>query len=153
MCLYSNVIQTSVADEDIKCYKILDKKKGLKTPFQRYEISEEIINGDENLKACYADETIDNTPKKDNDLGYLIKDGFIHSINGEEESKHVFGVIKRLFSDYIKHPVLFECIIPKGTEYYSGRDNNYHHGFASKELKFVKQIEVEEQEEKENGVQ
>lgn len=151
MCLYSKEIKTSVAEEDICCYKILDKKKIFKTPFQRYEVNNDVINGNENLKACYCDETKDNTPKLE-DAGYKIEDGFIHTINGKDESNTLFCVTKKLFSDLIKHPILFECVIPKGTEYYSGIDNNFHHGYAAKEIRFVKQVEIEETNEKENGV-
>ena len=45
-----------------------------------------------------------------------------------------------MFSDLIKNPVIFECIIPKDAEYFEGFDNNYYDGFASSELKFVKEM-------------
>ena len=57
----------------------------------------------------------------------------------------VLGITKRMFSDIIKNPKLFECEIPENTEYFYGEDNNHYKGYASKELKFIKEIaEVEE---------
>ena len=92
----------------------------------------------------------ENQMAMDGTIHKVIRDGFIHSIDGYENAVVILGIIKRMFHDLIKNPVLFECEMPSGTEYFDGVDNNQYKGFASKELKFVKRIEIEAEDE---GVQ
>lgn len=135
MCLISKS-KIKKSNESVKCYKILDDTGTIyKTPWQRYAVSDDIVNGKETLK---PETDCENVNKE------AIKEGFIHSIEGYENAIVVLGIIKRMFPELIKNPKLFECEIPENTEYFQGRDNNYYKGYASKELRFIKEVvEVE----------
>lgn len=136
MCLISKS-KIKKSNESVKCYKILDDTGTVyKTPWQRYAVNDDIVNGKETLK---PENDCENVNKD------IIRDGFIHSIDGYENAKIVLGITKRMFSDIIKNPKLFECEIPENTEYFYGEDNNHYKGYASKELKFIKEVvEIEE---------
>lgn len=151
MCLIANEKEPKVANENLKCYKILDDAgTQYKTPWQRYFVSDDIVNGKETMKPESSSSEPENQMAMDGTIHKVIRDGFIHSIDVYENAVVILGIIKRMFHDLIKNPVLFECEMPSGTEYFDGVDNNQYKGFASKELKFVKRIEIEDEDE---GVQ
>lgn len=144
MCLIAKEKEPRLADENLKCYKILDDAgTQYKTPWQRYFVNDDIVNGKETMKPEPSSTEPENQMAMDGTIGQVIRDGFIHSIDGYENAVVIFGIIKRLFPDLIKNPVLFECEIPSGTEYFEGIDNNNYKGFASKELKFIKRVDAE----------
>ena len=132
MCLIATNKKPKKSKENVVCYKILDKiGDTYKTPWQRCLITNEMLNGEESFKP-----DADEIPN----VGTRKSGGYIHSVNGYEEAQRLLDTLKRMFSDLIKNPVIFECVIPKDTEYFEGFDNNYYSGFASNELKFVKEI-------------
>lgn len=134
MCLIATEKNPKTAEKGVRCYKILDKNGDIyKTPWQRCLVTNEMLNGDEALEPM---------PGEVPNLGTRKSGGFIHSINGLGEAQRLLGTLQRLFSDLIKNPVIFECEIPEGAEYFEGFDNNYYSGFASNKLMFVKEIEA-----------
>lgn len=118
MCLRS-LYGTKIAQEDIICYKYLtflgDK---FLTPYYRKDVTNSVISGE-----IWNDT---ETPITDKVLNKFINFsiGYIHSL--------VYSMLAP--PEYY----VFECIIPKGTEYAEGIDND----LCSKSIKFVKFIKA-----------
>ena len=127
MSLISYTNKPLIAQEDIVCYKMLVRKKCFifsiyRTPFaytivfpfllKRFNIPFK-ARGKEEIRKSYLC------------IRYVIEKGFIHTYTNS-------GLIPSL--DGIE---IFECVIPKGTEYFAcilGK------AYASKKIKFIKKI-------------
>lgn len=104
-----------IALTDIKCYKFLDNNRGeLTTPYMDspVEIGEE-----------YKSE--------------LYKNGF----NGVEIGLHSFATYEdaRKKGGYCGYHTIVECVIPRGSRYYSGTFSVYK-SYASNKLKYIKKL-------------
>jgi hypothetical protein len=120
MCLTVNT-NLKIAEEDIKCYKVL-LNTDLKSPYfdLPYEFNKVIEAKGESNYSNYKDV-------------FLIGEGFLHTT--EFYPTHTIkniqvGLRREKRKDSIG---VYVCHIPKGTEYYAGEclDGN---GFASKKL-------------------
>lgn len=128
MCLYSNSKEPLIAEEDIVCYKILRHISDTcyVSPYQemKYEINglnypEEKHNID-NIKIIDDFIVIAKNHPSYNYITtvYQIEQGFLHSytsqgiepLNLKMKYDHLYMRIKSFY--------LFECYIPKGTEYF-----------------------------------
>lgn len=155
MCLLSNDIFPSIAENDIECYKVVKMVCGQPlTPYMNLPIEKDVIDG----KNCFCA----NDVKKAifNDLYSLneVGGGYIHTFSSAEEAKQCILYNTTTF-DFIYNGiafVIFKCIIPKGTEYYSGYCENGNHynflykdrrnmplnSYASEKIKFVEELTV-----------
>lgn len=119
-----------VADEDIVCYKVLTKNAWdspdiLRTPYQYQKIRIQV----------YLDYQIPFTAWDEHEfcsfwrhkLGFsrVVESGFIHTYR----DNHSIPLYKKEF--------VFKCIIPKGTKYFIGVDNDY----ASERIIFLEKLE------------
>lgn len=114
MCLVSDTDIPKIAQEDIMCYKALIKVssikalfgKGYATPWLETKVRPKGLfkaKGEKSIfRNCFKPGTYD------------IGRGFIHTYTGLDGSK----VPKNLVGDHR----MFECIIPKGTEYFVSID-------------------------------
>ncbi len=114
MCLLSDTDIPKIAQEDIMCYKALIKVssikalfgKGYATPWLETKVRPKGLfkaKGEKSIfRNCFKPGTYD------------IGRGFIHTYTGLDGSK----VPKNLVGDHR----MFECIIPKGTEYFVSID-------------------------------
>lgn len=153
MCLYLNDIKPKIAKRDIVCYKILnctsrlnwdthEAEKMYTTPYQNTPINS--VN-DDIIKGIRCFETNSSTPHilANSDLHYAkgfkwtMHGGCIHSYRYKKDADFM-----TIHSNFIKghEEVIFKCVIPKGTEYYKGIDALGQENYASKKIRFVKQV-------------
>ena len=133
MCLITKQKKWLKAEEDIVCYKLLQKgnydicgkiKCLFRTPYRKYYLSDSIISG----KCCLrAFSILPDFHRSDWETFREINRGAIHAYIDEETAKeHMPGFCN----------TLFECIIPKGTKYAIGINDD----ICAKKIKFVKPI-------------
>jgi hypothetical protein len=132
MCLITDQKKWLKAEEDIVCYKLLQKgnydlcgrKCFFRTPYRWYYLSDSIISGKCCLRAFSILPDFHSSPWKS---FREINRGAIHAFIDKDAAKaHM--------SYYCN--TLFECIIPKGTKYAIGTDSD----ICAKKIKFVKPI-------------
>lgn len=142
MCLYSKENKLKVADQDIVCYKLLDKMEGVgyKSPIMGFPIPQGVING----KLPYI--AMNNKPKEiksdyTSSVGNLFQygPGLIHTL--KHQPKKIIGYDK---SSHLQEE-LFECIIPKGTKYVEGADTSMCESYASEKIIFKRKTEFEKE--------
>ena len=114
MCLVSDTDIPKIAQEDIVCYKVLIKVsnikalfgKGYATPWYETKVKPKGLfkakGGKSILKNYFNPGTYD------------VGRGFIHTYTGLDGS--------RIPKNFIEGYRIFECIIPKGTEYFVSTD-------------------------------
>lgn len=118
MCLYSITNIPSIADEDIKCYKVLLKKENEfyspVIPLFKYKIGE--INKPNKLFEYDSSIAYDGT--------YLISVGYLHCLRVDGlNSLNIKNTIQcNIFAslDNFTNHFIAECYIPKGSKYYIG---------------------------------
>jgi hypothetical protein len=129
------------ADKDIICYKLLsrrvnsDGKEEWRTPYMFTPISEEQIKGKKPFQANGVFDTfiVSNTDD--------IEGGAIHTYCFEYEAGYDLFNLKVNDNDYEYDYHLFECIIPKGTLFISGKyGDSTIDCYASKSIIIKKQI-------------
>lgn len=134
MCLYSISNKAKKSKKDIVCYKILCRIKyeeNFRTPFRGTKISDEIING----KIDFIADGEKNIVRDSFSFKYYVVDsGFIHTYTDLEMAFIVEANLQQYQSFYYFN--VFECIIPKNTEYFEGERD-----YASEKIKFVRQID------------
>lgn len=135
MCLYVyGDVQPKVAEEDIKVYKVLewsDLGSCWETPFRHEEV---------NLGRTYKIRSKGFMPvfKRDlRDNHHMFGSGMFHSYKLQENAKRLANLIE--YYD-ISRVVVVEAIIPKGTEYITGRDDDGCTTYGSKVLRYTTNI-------------
>lgn len=118
-----------VADEDIVCYKVLaqfitDPPDVFRTPFQFDPIRVQLYINCQIPFVAWGDIELCSFLKHKLGLSRIVESGFIHTFRGKHSIK------------ILKHEFVFKCIIPKGTEYFIGTNNDY----ASKKIIFLEKI-------------
>ena len=110
MCLFAKTNEIKVAEDDIKCYKVINVKKVFNdyvflTPYQLVEVDIDTLLGQKPFSA-------DRKPKleKFKDDVYVAEGGFIHAFKHYEDA----------LDDCDYCDIVFECIIKKGTKYIEG---------------------------------
>ena len=135
MCLISKYKKAFIADEDIYCYKILsmNSRGEYRTHYLKQPVNDSIINGNETFKAIGDEEIVKQQYKSIFSYRYHIGKGFIHTYDRKR------AIVQRCnwHSLYNK---IFECVIPKGTKYYMGENDDY----ASKEIRFIREVPIRE---------
>lgn len=119
MCLISNTNIPKIAQEDIVCYKVLIKPsilkslfgKGYVTPWYDKKVKPKGLFKAEGMKEIIRDYYASIHPTK----LYCIGGGFIHTYT----NLNAIGITG---PDFVRQRV-FECIIPKGTEYFISIDD------------------------------
>lgn len=141
MCLITKTYEPKIAQEDIKCYKVLKYSRYGKnkyfTPFNGILISDTIINGAANFWAKGERNVLPwHYDKKK--FSYNVGGGFIHTY------KEYYEKVKYQYKSYQWNEyAVFECIIPTGALYYEGYDSNTEvESYASNCIKFVKRIDI-----------
>lgn len=142
MCLYSEENKLKVADQDIVCYKLVDKMVGVEyytSPIRDFYIPQGVING----KLPYIAEQSSKDNKHDYtcSVGNLFQfgPGLIHTF--KHQPKKIIGYDE---SSPWKEE-LFECIIPKGTKYVEGVDTSMCEGYASEKIFFKRKTKFEKE--------
>lgn len=131
MCLHVKTKKSSIAEEDIVCYKVLEYSPIFKqyvTPFRSCPMK----IGD-TLHDC-----------KDWELsiaefitGFILAAGGFHTYQVKADAK-------LLARELYTPTIVIKCIIPKGSEYFKGFTtlDGYHVvGYASKDLKLIEEVD------------
>ena len=178
MCITTKQSNYAVAQEDIVCWKVLeileskDGEKRAVTPFAYVTVPDKVLNGEKpfvpdkqqmaNLDAEIA-EWWNSDEYRDGEHEATL--GLIHTYGGSvEDLKPTLNYHREFIDaawdvhtddDVVSHIVsvaLWECVIPKGTEYLEG-DMRFHrygddnqiskydvHSYASKAILFKKKV-------------
>lgn len=150
MCLYLKDKKPKIAKRNIVCYKILNRtrrfnwttdrvEKAYTTPYQHTPIN--LVNDDiiEGIRCFEPDSSTSDISPISPNLDFLHTEGWkwvmhggcIHSYRYKKDANFMWSDAGQ---------VIFKCIIPKGTEYYEGIDGIHQKNYASKKIRFVKQI-------------
>lgn len=128
MCLYTYDKKPLIAKEDIICYKAVEYNPELdtyNTPFQRTDITEYVKN-----KTIWRDSSEVQRTVADVDIFgkslYETGIGYIHALRGP-------------YGRALYH--VYKCIIPKGTEYYIGLNDD----ICARAIQFVEEYKPEEE--------
>lgn len=133
MCLYTKDPKVKIAKRRIVCYKVLLKYYSsisdieYMTPYQHTLIDNDIINGKKDFEAKGS---VGITDAFDAVAFYHLNGGCIHTYKRRRDAKHLCDFVQSAF----------KCIIPKGTEYYEGESLCGYENYASKKIRFIKQI-------------
>lgn len=123
MCLLSKTDKPCIAEEDIICYKALDRCNGFfckcKTPFRGVRVRNAVLTGRRLMKARGNREIIYDDFER-----YEVYGGYIHTYKYVPVFYYNIGYF------------VFECVIPKGEEYFKSGDGEY----ASRSIRFVRQV-------------
>ena len=144
MCLRSKIDKPLIAEEDIVCYKILERVPrwffGFKwlTPWRFMHIPNAVLSGKRLLNARGKRVVLES-------LGFwLIENGYIHVYGADKYNETELEILSKEASDGFNYKGkagahMFKCVIPKGTEYYDGW-NCHSHQYAARSIKFVEQV-------------
>lgn len=142
MCLVTKSYEPQIAQEDIKCYKVLKYSRYSKnkyfSPFNGIVVSDAVINGVANFWAKGKRNVLQWRYGKKKFSSYNVGGGFIHTYK-EYDDKIKLQYQSYMWNEY----AVFECIIPTGSIYYEGHDGNTQvKSYASNCIKFVKRIDI-----------
>jgi len=128
MCLHSKTDKPCIAEEDIICYKMLDRYYGLfyqwQTPFRGMKVRNAVLNGRRLMKAR-GERKIIGVRLDDYSILYEINGGYIHTYKDFPTFGYDIGYN------------VFKCVIPKGEEYFESVNGSE---YASRSIRFVKQV-------------
>jgi hypothetical protein len=133
-----------IADRDIRCMKVLEKDEyGYRTPYRYTGLHPDIISGKRDFTAERS------VPGDYDEENFVIKDvnyaevgaGAVHTYAYTEESDKAIKCeilfLRRMYCP--RETVVFECMIPKGTEYMEGLYDR-HKCYGSKSIRFVRKL-------------
>lgn len=140
MCLNTKTSVYSVAENDIKCYKVLLWNDGeFNTPYQKTFIPIKVREGS---IPFFADgvQSIEKSYCPDGTLSesYVIGRGFVHTCKNLASAYMFTKHLEVIYPHCIC--AIFECEIPIGTKYYEGKDDFFMESFASEKIIFKHQI-------------
>jgi len=141
MCLYSKENKLKAADQDIVCYKLVDKMEGVgyKSPVMGFHIPQGVING--KLPYIAEQSSKDNENDYTCSIGNLFQfgPGLIHTFKHQPKEIRYYGEGSQV------NAKLFECIIPKGTKYVEGVDTSMYESYASEKIFFKRKTKFEKE--------
>lgn len=131
MCLYTFQDTQRTAQQDITVYKVVIIRNGnTYTPYLETPIPTETLNGHTAFKAQ------GNTNKiRDWRNQFAIEGGNIHTY-----AIASYAWENALIAQQCEQAAVYECVIPKGTKYYSGWTYGHRASYASKQIRFVKKL-------------
>lgn len=127
MCLIPYIgSEFKIADRDIVCYKIVEKKANgiYKSPYVGFEYV---------IRVTYKDYVRCNYTER-----HEITKGMFHSFASSRDACKLCGEWNGICNK-IKHKVL-KCIIPKGSTYIAGFFSHFMPSYASKQIKILEEI-------------
>lgn len=122
MCLISQKIKPTIAEQNIVCYKVVSEERRL---YYTPVIHMAILKSNRTIKPELF--TLNYDLKKISG-GYSIGPGFIHAYRDVESAYRVFSGIS--------HKAILECIIPVGASFYVGDNND----ICATELKIIRKV-------------
>lgn len=137
MCLVCKKYNYRNARRDIVCYKVMDKIVGdydnvhYTTPYQFMRVEDDIIEGKRLFEVEGKCKIMRNEDLPDK---LLIGNGYIHTFKNLKDA--------RMYVEFFTGRCIFECIIPKGVGYLSGKNGLIlsEDSYASKSIRFIREI-------------
>lgn len=136
-------LPVKTADRDIRCMKVLELYEGVySTPYMCRRVPDEAVRGEEDFT---ADRSQPGDYEEESLFGVFeyaeIGAGAIHTFAYTEDSdRAIRGEITFLRRHYCpRATVVFECVIPEGTEYMEGVYDG-HKCYGSKSVRFVREL-------------
>lgn len=140
-------LPVKVADKDIRCMKVLEVDEyGYRTPYRYKRLHQDVVSGKEDFTANR------NIPGDYDYYDYesFLVSGHIYAEVGagavhtyaytEESDKAIRSEVMFLRQMYCpRATVVFECVIPKGTEYMEGTYEGKK-CYGSKSIRFVREL-------------
>ena len=133
-----------IADRDIRCMKVLEEDdEGYRTPYRYKRVHPDIISGEVAFvadRSYLGDYEVENFTAMHEEYAE-IGAGAVHTYAFTEESdkaiRNEVAFLRRMWCP--RATVVFECVIPKGTEYMEGVYEK-HKCYGSKSIRFVKEL-------------
>ena len=127
MCLTSESKKPLIAKYDIVCYKMMCNRKWIfgrkwETPVQGMRVRNAVMRGRCLMKARGKRQIFERRIN-DNFIRYDVYGGYIHTYCGPQHQSVGEN--------------MFECVIPKGEEYYKSYDG---YEYASRSIRFIKRM-------------
>lgn len=130
MCLFIEKNSSKIAKKDIICYKKCIQFEGnLRTPYTRVPLPNNIIGYTQKAEG----HIIIHGKKNYFPPYYIINRGAIHTYKNKPKINNYDNFINN-------HIKIYKCIIPKGTKYYKGTDWFNTIEYASKKIKYIKDV-------------
>ena len=134
MCLFP--ASKKIAQTDITVYKVVIRNKYshlTRTLMREVPIDDDILAGKFDYMPEYTYDPVD--PK-------VVDRGFVHAYTNRFSAMYMHYL--HASSDPCRIVEMYECFIPKGTEYYVGYDNGHSHlpSAAAKKIRFVSKVKV-----------
>lgn len=137
MCLVCEKYNYRNARRDIVCYKVMDKivwncdNVKYRTPYQFMRVEDDIIEGKRLFEAEGKCKIMRNEDLPDM---LFIENGYIHTFKNLKDAM--------MYAKFSTGRCIFECIIPKGVGYLSGKNGliNSEDSYASKSIRFIREI-------------
>lgn len=131
MCLTTKQSNWLIAEQDIECYKMLEKwydtwgNPYYRTPYREWLVRGDIINGKEDFVANGVPHF---SPM------YIGSGHYYYQI--EEGAIHAYQELSKARSEAGLWCMVFKCVIPKGTKYAVG----LYGDICAEKMKFVQKI-------------
>lgn len=138
-------LPVKIADKDIRCMKVLEQRKdGYITPYRYKHVPDEVISGEEDFAAdrsAPGDYELETHFSVSGRARVEIGGGAVHTYAYTKDSdKAIRSEVLFLRRQYCpRATVVFECVIPKGTEYIAG-EYERHKCYGSKSIRFVREL-------------
>lgn len=136
MCFnkYGDELSHHVAEEDIKCFKVLFRRGVSNNCYSPYQLHKYIFG--ELYKNDLSDSEVEVM-----DLSHTIYGNAFHSFINIQDAQEELDNITRIAicRGIINVPYIIRCVIPKGTIYWKN-----HYQFASESIKAVGVVTAEE---------
>lgn len=132
MCLRIKERKQQTATHPITVYKIVIQiDNDYYTPYTYTPILPETLQGLVLFEAKGKAHVIKDA------FSFMVSKGTIHTHANASEAFYVADFLNRKSSE---HHIVYECEIPKGTKYYTGKGEGGFHEYATKQIRFIKRL-------------
>ena len=141
------VLPVKIADKDIRCMKVLEVDEyGYRTPYRYKQLHPDVVGGKEDF---VAERNAPGDYEEDEEETFVamheeyaeIGAGAVHTYAYTEDSDKAIrsevAFLRRMWCP--RATVVFECVIPEGTEYIEGVYEG-HKCYGSKSIRFVREL-------------
>lgn len=133
-----------IADKDIRCMKVLEVDEcGYRTPYRYKYLHQDIISGevafvaDRSVPGDYEEETFLAMHEEYAEIGAGAVHTYAYTKESDKAIRNEVLFLRRMGCP--RATVVFECVIPKGTEYMEGVYEK-HKCYGSKSIRFVREL-------------
>ena len=137
-------LPVKVADKDIRCMKVLEVDEyGYRTPYRYKRLHPDVVGGkedfvaDRNAPGDYEEETFVAMREEYAEIGAGAVHTYAYTEKSDKAIRSEVAFLRRMWCP--RATVVFECVIPEGTEYIEGVYEG-HKCYGSKSIRFVREL-------------